>query len=141
MQLTLFDRLESNRYRYDDASYNTTPLFNSVGISANLHLEPFEVFVQLSDDYRSGYATSAMNGHKLKSMASVRWSFCNNKCMLSLFADDIFNKDIWYESEYSAFQRQEYSTNYIHHYLNLSFRYRFDAKAKNGKSTTISSRR
>lgn len=141
LQLTLFDRLESNRYRYDDASYNTTPLFNSVGISANLHLAPFEVFVQLSDDYRSGYATSAMNGHKLKSMASVRWSFCKNKCMLSLFADDIFNKDIWYESEYSAFQRQEYSTNYIHHYLNLSFRYRFDAKAKNGKSTTISSRR
>lgn len=141
LQLTLFDRLESNRYRYDDASYNTTPLFNSVGISANLHLAPFEVFVQLSDDYRSGYATSAMNGHKLKSMASVSWSFCKNKCMLSLFADDIFNKDIWYESEYSAFQRQEYSTNYIHHYLNLSFRYRFDAKAKKGKSTTISSRR
>lgn len=141
LQLTLFDRLESNRYRYDDASYNTTPLFNSVGISANLHLAPFEVFVQLSDDYRSGYATSAMNGHKLKSMASVRWSFCKNKCMLSLFADDIFNKDIWYESEYSAFQRQEYSTNYIHHYLNLSFRYRLDAKAKKGKSTTISSRR
>lgn len=141
LQLTLFDRLESNRYRYDDASYNTTPLFNSVGISANLHLAPFEVFVQLSDDYCSGYATSAMNGHKLKSMASVRWSFCKNKCVLSLFADDIFNKDIWYESEYSAFQRQEYSTNYIHHYLNLSFRYRFDAKAKNGKSTTISSRR
>ena len=77
LQLTLFDRLESNRYRYDDASYNTTPLFNSVGISANLHLAPFEVFVQLSDDYRSGYATSAMNGHKLKSMASVSWSFCN----------------------------------------------------------------
>ena len=63
-----------------------------MGISANLHLAPFEVFVQLSDDYRSGYATSAMNGHKLKSMASVSWSFCNNKCMLRLFADDIFNK-------------------------------------------------
>ena len=61
--------------------------------------------------------------------------------MLRRFADDIFNKEIWYESEYSAFQLQEYSTNYIHHYLNLSFRYRLDAKAKKGKSTTISTRR
>ena len=137
LQLSLFDRLEWNRYRYNDTSYNTSPLFNSVGVSANLKIASFEFFVQLSDDYRSGYATSAMNGHKLMSMASVSYSFCKNKCRLRLFADDIFNKDIWYGSNYSAYQRQEYSANYIHHYLNLSFTYRFDAKTKDKKTTTI----
>lgn len=130
VQLTLFNRLEWNRYRYDDASYNTSPLYNSVGINATLRLSPFQVFMQLSDDFRSGYATSAMNGHKLVSWASVSYSFCKNKCELSLFVDDIFNKDIMYDSEYSAYQRSESSANYIHHYANLSFTYRFDAKAK-----------
>ena len=130
VQLTLFNRLEWNRYRYDNASYNTSPLYNSVGINATLRLSPFQVFMQLSDDFRSGYATSAMNGHKLMSWASVSYSFCKNKCELSLFVDDIFNNDIMYDSDYSAYQRSESSANYIHHYANLSFTYRFDAKAK-----------
>ena len=33
LQLSLFDRLEWNRYRYNDTSYNTSPLFNSVGVA------------------------------------------------------------------------------------------------------------
>ena len=94
------------------------------------HLSPFELYIRLADDFRSGYATSAMNGHKLMSMAYISYSFCNNKCLLSLHVDDIFNKDIMYDSEYSAYQRSESSANYIHHYANLSFTYRFDAKAK-----------
>lgn len=81
LQLSLFDRLEWNRYRYNDTSYNTSPLFNSVGVSANLKIASFEFFVQLSDDYRSGYATSAMNGHKLMSMASVSYSFCKTNAV------------------------------------------------------------
>ena len=28
------------------------------------------------------------------------------------------------------FQRVEYSANYLHHYMNLTFVYRFDAKGK-----------
>ena len=74
-----------------------------------------------------------MNGHKLMSQASVSYGFCKNKCRLSLYVDDIFNKDIWYESDYSAYQRSESSINYIHHYANLRFTYTFDAKAKKNK--------
>ena len=133
VQLTLFNRLQWNRYRYEDTSYNTSPLYNSAGIEATLHLSPFELYIRLSDDYRSGYATSAMNGHKLMSQASISYGFCKNKCRLSLYVDDIFNKDIWYESDYSAYQRSESSINYIHHYANLRFTYTFDAKAKKNK--------
>lgn len=35
-----------------------------------------------------------------------------------------------YDTNYSAYQRNESSANYLHHYATLSFRYRFDAKAK-----------
>ena len=129
VSLYCFD-LTLNRYRYDDASYNSRPIYNSAGISARIKLSPVEFSVRLADDFRSGYQTSEMNGHKLMSNASIDYSFCKNKCCLSLWVDDIFNKDIYYKSEYSAYQREEYSANYLHHYMNLTFTYRFDAKGK-----------
>lgn len=136
MRAKLFNRMEMNRYRYDDASYNTTPLYNRLGVNVALDLSSVNFWIQLSDDFRSGYQTEAMNGHKLVSMAGIDYRFYKKKCRLSLFVDDIFNKDIYYSSDYSAFKRTEYAYNYIHHYLNVTFSYRFDAKAdkKKGKS-------
>lgn len=133
LQLSLYDRLQWNRYRYDDASYNMHPLYNRLGVTAMLKLEPFQVVAEVADHFRSDYATSEMNGHKIISSLSVDYSFCKNKCRLSLYIDDIFNKDIYYDSEYTAFQRYESAENYIHHYANLTFTYRFDAKADKKK--------
>ena len=133
LQLSLYDRLQWNRYRYDDASYNMHPLYNRLGVTAMLKLEPFQVVAEVADHFRSDYATSEMNGHKIISSLSVDYSFCKNKCRLSLYIDDIFNKGIYYHSKYTAFQRFESAENYIHHYANLTFTYRFDAKADKKK--------
>ena len=133
LQLSLYDRMQWNRYRYDDASYNMHPLYNRLGVTAMLKLEPFQVIAEVADHFRSDYATSEMNGHRLISSLSVDYSFCKNKCRLSLYVDDIFNKDIYYDSKYTAFQRFESAENYIHHYANLTFSYRFDAKADKKK--------
>ena len=133
LQLSLYDRMQWNRYRYDDASYNMHPLYNRLGVIAMLKLEPFQVIAEVADHFRSDYATSEMNGHRLISSLSVDYSFCKNKCRLSLYVDDIFNKDIYYSSKYTAFQRFESAENYIHHYANLTFSYRFDAKADKKK--------
>lgn len=133
LQLSLYDRMQWNRYRYDDASYNMHPLYNRLGVIAMLKLEPFQVIAEVADHFRSDYATSEMNGHRLISSLSVDYSFCKNKCRLSLYVDDIFNKDIYYNSKYTAFQRFESAENYIHHYANLTFSYRFDAKADKKK--------
>lgn len=133
LQLSLYDRMQWNRYRYDDASYNMHPLYNRLGVIAMLKLEPFQVIAEVADHFRSDYAASEMNGHRLISSLSVDYSFCKNKCRLSLYVDDIFNKDIYYNSKYTAFQRFESAENYIHHYANLTFSYRFDAKADKKK--------
>ena len=133
LQLSLYDRMQWNRFRYDDASYNMHPLYNRLGVIAMLKLEPFQVIAEVADHFRSDYATSEMNGHRLISSLSVDYSFCKNKCRLSLYVDDIFNKDIYYDSKYTAFQRFESAENYIHHYANLTFSYRFDAKADKKK--------
>ena len=129
-QLEIFDRVGYSRYRYDDASYNSDPLTNRLGFGANLDLGPLNFYVRLWDEFRTGYKTADMNGHKLMSMAYVNYKFCRNKCGLMLYFNDIFNKDIDYESNYSAYQRSESSYTYLHHYAMLKFTYKFDAKAK-----------
>ena len=108
-------------------------LLTSLGVEARLSLDPLEVWVDIADHYRSDYATSEMNGHKLISTAGATYKFCKNKCRLSLYIDDIFNKDLFYNTKYSAFQRFESTENYIHHYARLTFTYRFDAKANKKK--------
>ena len=77
-----------------------------------------------------GIAFNTWNFCKKPEKIYLSGGFCKNKCRLSLFVDDIFNNDIWYDNNYSAFQRTETTTNYMHHYANLKFSYRFDAKAK-----------
>ncbi len=129
-QLELFERVAYSRYRYDDTSYNSSPLFNRLGFSVSLDLGPFNVYARLWDDFRTGYKTAEMNGHKLMSMAYVTYKFYKNKCSLMLYANDIFNKDISYSSDYSAYQRTESNYTYLHHYVMLKLTYRFDAKAK-----------
>ena len=134
VRLALSDQLAWSRYRYNNGSYNSNPLFNVVGIDATLSLAPFEFNVGVNDEYRSGYQTQSMNGHRLISSAYVSFRFLKNKARLMLRADDIFNKDIWYNNDYTAFQRSESASDYIHHYLNLTFSYKFDAKASKGKA-------
>lgn len=139
LQVTLFDRLNWSRYRYDATSYNSSPLLNNVGLYANIELKPFTIYFQVKDQFRSGYQTSAMNGHRVLADAYVIYTFFKQKCQLMLRADDIFNKDIYYDSNYTAFQRTESSEDYLHHYVTVKFTYRFDAKeSKKSKSRGMS---
>lgn len=47
------------------------PLYNRLGVTAMLKLEPFQVVAEVADHFRSDYATSEMNGHKIISSLSV----------------------------------------------------------------------
>lgn len=133
LRVKLYDRLKWNRYRYNDATYNTNPLDNTVGIETTLKLSAVDFVVTLEDVFRSGYSTEGMNGHRLIAAAYMSYSFLRNKCRLTLAAEDIFNKDVYYYSEYSAYKRTEFANDYIHHYANLTLSYRFDAKSAKEK--------
>lgn len=130
LKLTVFNRLQWNRYRYSDASYNSTLVYDKFGMKAEWNFKPFSLYVEVADHFRSGYQTSAMNGHKLIGNAYLAYRFYKNKCCLSLMVNDLFNKDIYYETNTMAYQRTETSNEYFHHYLQLSFSYKFDAKVK-----------
>ncbi len=133
LQLSLYDKLEWNRYHYDATSYNSHPLENRLGVRCNVKLAPFYFNIRVDDLFRSGYLTTSMNGHRILANASVSYHFNKNRCWLSLQANDIFNKDNTYEASYTSYQRSESSYDYIHHYVSLKFSYHFDAKESKRK--------
>lgn len=133
VQLELFDGLAWNRYRYDATAYNSHPLVNRVGVNATFEIGPFELWLQMYDQFHSGYQTTAMNGHRLLANAYIQYKFCKNRCSLMLYGQDLFNKDVDYDSDYSSYQRVESSSDYMHHYAYLKFTYRFDAKESKNK--------
>ncbi len=133
VELTLYDRLEWNRYRYDASAYDSHPLTNRVGMYGSITLGNFEFWFNVYDKFRAGYQTTAMNGHRILANAYVQYSFCKNKCSLMLYGQDLFNKDVEYASDYTSYQRSESSSDYMHHYAYLKFSYRFDAKESKSK--------
>ena len=133
VQLTLFDQLNWSRYSYDAAAYNSHPLVNRLGLRGNIKLGAFNFWFYVSDYYRAGYQTKAMNGHKILANANVVYSFNKNKCYLTLYLNDIFNSDSYYASNYTAFQRMESHEDYMTHFAQVKFTYRFDAKESKKK--------
>lgn len=131
LKWNFYNRVQWNRYCYTDASYNSTPLYDQLGMKGSWELKPFTINVDIKDDFRSGYQTSDMNGHRVLGSLLLEYRFCKNKCTLSLEADDIFNKDVYYTTQTTAYQRTESSKEYFHHYLLIGFNYKFDAKVKN----------
>ena len=133
VQLSFFEQLEWNRYRYDASAYNSHPLANRLGFNGTFELGHFEFFFNVYDLYGAGYQTTAMNGHRILADAYVQYKFCKNKCSLMLYGQDLFNKDVDYDSDYTSYQRTESSSDYMHHYAYLKFTYRFDAKESKNK--------
>lgn len=117
-------------YRYTDSSYNSNPLSLKYGGWTRLSLSPFEFFVEVSDQYYSGYKVQSMNCHRVVCNASVDYRFYRNKCRLTLAANDIFNKDNHFNYNYTAYERSESWYETLHHYVSLTFTYKFDAKSK-----------
>lgn len=130
MNVSVFNNLRWNRYRYTDAAYDNSTLYMEMGASVRADLRPFRLYVRIADEFRSGYNSSGMNRHRVMSRASVAYTFFKNKCELSLSASDIFNQKRTFASTYNAYERTETWYDSFSRYVALSFSYRFDAKAK-----------
>ncbi len=130
IQVTFRNELTWNRYRYSDASYNSNPLDCRMNLQIRGKIAGFNLNTILADDYHAQYKVSDMNGHRFIWNAAIGRRFYKNKWYVELKADDILNQQRTFQSNYSAYERTESWSEYLHHYLTLSFTYRFDAKAK-----------
>lgn len=131
VSMSLYNNLTCNRYRnsaYSDA--NSSPLQMRYGAKARVKPGNFEIYADVYDDFRTGYLMSAMNGRRWIADAGASWRLCKSTLLLSIDANDIFNRLRTRWATYTSYSMQEETSDYLHHYLAFSVKYTFDAKGK-----------
>lgn len=119
----------SNSLTYD---YNNNLADYNARIEARYKWRDFSFGSTLNLKGHTGYAMSSMNKALPIWDAQVDWKVLRGKGLLKLEVDDILNKNSFQWASVTATERTEIHEECIHHYVNLSFTYRFDAK-KAGK--------
>ena len=74
--------------------------------------------------------SDAMNTNRFLCNACVIYKFLKNKASLILYAQDLFNRSTNNYSDVTATSRTEGGSSFLHHYVSLTFNYKFDAKKK-----------
>ena len=77
-----------------------------------------------------GYIADAMNRNRFVCNARISYKFLKNKASLILYTQDLFNRDTRTYSDVTATTRTEGGASFLHHYVCLTFNYKFDAKKR-----------
>ncbi len=115
----------ANSLSYD---YNKELTHYEAGLDARYKWKVFTVESSFKLSGYKGYAMASMN--KVRPLWDMRvdWKILRNKGRLSLEFEDILNRENYFDVVVTATEREESRYEYIHHYVNLSFTYHFDAK-------------
>ncbi len=133
LETTLYAQLNMTQERYSLApTYDHTRWDNDYGWRLLVKWKKWQVQSNLHEEVQRGFVSAAFNRRMLLWDASVAYKCLHNKGLLKLSANDIFNNARYYQANVTAYQRSESWSEYLHHYLNLSFTYHLDAKAKKG---------
>lgn len=101
----------------------------SLALNAEYKWRMFTFSLLPTFEGRKGYSSARMNRDRFILGADVMWKFLKGRASLDLRADDIFNNSDAVWSFESPTQISESWTKSLHHYLLLTFRLHFDAKA------------
>lgn len=131
LKSSLSTSVAMNQMRFSKApQQNTTTWRETIKADFTVDLELFTVSTNLTEYLRHGYLISNMNNNYLLWNASATWKFHNNKARLKLEVNDILNQIDTFYAQQSAYQNIYSWREQMHHYINISFTYHFDAKAK-----------
>ena len=120
-----------HHYTYSDATQPRQNIYNyRAAFTFSYKLKTWE-FQFIPDFFIDrGYMSDAMNTNRFLCNARVSYKFLKNKASLILYAKDLFNRDTRYHSDVTATTRIEGGSSFLHHYVSLTFNYKFDAKKK-----------
>ena len=131
LKCSLFTIVTMNRLRFSQSPQQNTTLWNErIGASVTLEWRNLTFASSLTEYIRNGYLISSMNDNYLLWDASVTWKFLNNKARLRLTANDILNQLDTFYAQQGAYQNIYSWRDQMHHFVNISFTYHFDAKKK-----------
>lgn len=129
--LNLFGSMNLRRNRYSLASeYNNTFGNYNFGLKGLAKLKQWEFSTKFEDRLRSGYLSPEINRHRLVWNANAKWLFWKGKGVLGIDLDDILNQAVWNSSTITPTQRTEQWEEAMHHFVRISFVYKFDEKSK-----------
>lgn len=75
-----------------------------------------------------GYLSDDMNTNRFLLNARVSYKFLKNKARLILYAKDLLNRSTNCYTDVTATSRTEGGSSFLHHYVSITFNYKFDAK-------------
>ncbi len=131
LYLFLGQNIDWHRYTYSDAAQPRQNIYNyRARFTARYELKAWTF--QLNPDFflDRGYVSDAMNTNRFLFNADVSYKFLKNKASLTLSANDLFNRSTNNYSDVTATSRTEGGSSFLHHYVALTFNYKFDAKKK-----------
>ena len=118
-----------HRYTYSQAAQPRQDICNyRAELTARYKLTAWTFSLLPTFQLDRGYIADVMNADRFLLNASIAYRFLKNKASLILYANDLFNRDTRSHSNVTATTRTEGGTTFLHHYLSLSFSYKFDAK-------------
>ena len=113
-----------NRYKIYKRNYHPLRQYN-YGCKIEKRLGDFHFCSDLHDLIYKGYINPQINGHHVLWSASAAWYCCQGKGTLRMTCDDLLNQTLLYSRTIEPHQHTECYQDKTHHYLLLSFTYRF----------------
>ena len=131
MHLRLDQNFIWHRYTYSKATQPRQDIYNyRAELSARYELKSWTFQFIPTFFLNRGYLSDALNRNRFLCNASIRYGFLKNKASLILYANDLFNRDTRNFSDVTATTRTEGGSSLLHHYVSLTFNYKFDAKKR-----------
>lgn len=120
-----------HRYTYSNGNQPRQNIYNyRAAFTFSYKLKTWE-FQFIPDFFLDrGYMSDAMNTNRFLLNARVSYKFMKNKASLMLYAQDLLNRSTNNFSDVTATSRTEGGSSFLHHYVSLTFNYKFDAKKK-----------
>lgn len=120
-----------HRYTYSDAAQSRQNIYNyRAEFNGQYNWKSWTIQLLPTFHLNRGYMADQMNVNRFLFNASISYKFLKNKARLSLYANDLFNRDTRYHSDVTVTTRTESGSSFLHHYVCLTFNYKFDAKKR-----------
>lgn len=131
LKCSVFTFITVNHLRYSKSPQQNSTLWNNrVGANVTMEWKYLTIASDLTACIRRGYLASGMNDNYLLWNASATLKLWNNKARLRVEVDDILNQLDTFYAQQGAYQNIYSWREQMHHYINISFTYHFDAKEK-----------
>ncbi len=129
LTVSSFHDFNWERYAYSDAAQKTENIFRySTQLNVRYRFKQWTFTLDPHFYLNRGYLSDAMNNNLFVLNAEVTYKFLKERAELMLSARDLLNKETDYNSTISATSHTEGGERFLHSYVTLSLRYRWDPK-------------